>query len=204
MDRLRNLARSNIQIEIAVFVFLIFAFQYSAFGESDSVDLRFERTTIFTPLGTPVEAMIYNETISPVQISQLNDQWIAYSQYQDAEKVSDSTYTYNCHGYTWYMSEGGQRRLHIENPQPYLEDGSYEIIEEHEVVAGDKVLYGNGVHSAVIADEPGWVVSKWGNGPLMRHRLRDVPLEFGQDLELTFYRKVSLPAPPANLRIVVQ
>ena len=202
MDRLRNLVGSNIQVKSVIFVFLIFAIQTIAYGGSDNTDSTVSTTTIYTPLGTPVEAMIYNETLSPVQISYLNDQWTTDPRYQNAEIVSDSTNSYNCHGYTWYMSEGGQGRLHIEDPQPYLEDGSYVVIEENEAATGDKVLYGDGVHSAVIADEPGWAVSKWANGPLMRHRLREVPLELGPDLKLTFYRKVSIPAPPINLRIV--
>jgi hypothetical protein len=204
MDRLRRLAKTRIQIKIAFMVFLFLAFQPIAHGESGRGDSTAIRTTIHTPRGTPVEALIYHETMSPVQISHLNDQWTTDPQYQDAEIVSDSTDTYNCHGYTWYMSEGGKDRVHIEYPQPYVEDGSFEIIEENEAAEGDKVLYGDGVHSAVIADEPGWAISKWGNGPLMRHRLRDIPPELGPDLKLTFYRKASIPAPPANLRIVVQ
>jgi hypothetical protein len=120
----------------------------------------------------------------------------------DAQILSDATRTYNCHGYTWFMSEGGIGPLHIEDPKPYLTDGSYKKINATDAVKGDKVLYGGGVHSAVVADEPGWVISKWGIGPLVKHRLRDVPSEFGPDLELSFYRKVKSLSPPPNLRII--
>lgn len=202
MEGLRQSSRLKLSIKIAVCVFLIAAFQNTAFCESDGVELKFKQTTIFTPRGTPVKARIYSETISPVQVSRLNDQWAKAIRSHDGQVLSGATDTYNSHGYTWYMSEGGQGRLSIEKPQPYLEDGSYRKIKAHEAVKGDKVVYGDGAHSAVVADAPGWVISKWGDGPLVKHRLREMPPEFGPDLELIFYRKVLPLAPPANLRIV--
>ena len=200
MERLRK--GSNPKFIIILFAFLIVAFQGTVFGESESAELKSKKTTIFTPRGTPVNAMIYSGKTSSFQISSITDQWTTAIQSHDAHILSGAAYTYNCHGYAWYMSEGGNGPLHIENPQPYLADGSYRKIKAREAVKGDKVLYGDGVHSAVVADELGWVISKWGNGPLVKHRLRDFPPEFGPNLVLAFYRKVTSLSPPPNLRIV--
>jgi hypothetical protein len=75
------------------------------FAESDGIGFTFKTATIFTPRGTPVNARIYSETISSSETSRINDQWAAKVQSQDAQILSDATYTYNCHGYTWYMSD---------------------------------------------------------------------------------------------------
>lgn len=202
MEKAENRLRSAVITKIMLSAFLIVAFHASVLAESESIDLTFKTTTVFTPRGTPVDARIYSESIASAEMSRINERWAATVQSQGAEILSDATYTYNCHGYTWYMSEGGNGRLYIENPQPYLTDGSYAEIKASEVAKGDKVLYGDGVHSGVIADEPEWVISKWSDGPLVKHRLRDVPPEFGSTFELTFYRKVPYIAPPPNLRII--
>ena len=187
---------------LLLFLLLSIASQATVSGASDGQASTSKKTTVLTPRGTPVDALVYSETIITSQIPHLNDPWLAAVRSLDAQIISDATRTYNCHGYTWYMSEGGTGRLYIEDPEPYLTDGSYMKIQEANAVKGDKVVYGAGVHSAVVADEPGWVISKWGDGPLVRHRLRDVPSEFGPDLELSFYRKATSLSPPPNLRII--
>ena len=80
-------------------------------------------------------------------------------QSQDAQIAAAATITYNSHGYAWYMSESGQGRVSIADPHAYVTDGSYTKIDALEAKAGDKVLYGDGVHSAVVAGSPGWVIS---------------------------------------------
>lgn len=189
-------------VNIGLFLVLVAIFQSTAIAESDNVDPGVIRTTIFTPQGTPLDAMIISESMLPAQDSNLDDPWSKTIQSKDGQIVSAPTNTYNGHGYTWFMSEGGQQHVWIENPQPYLVDGSYQQLTADEAREGDKVLYGDGVHSAVVADEPGWVISKWGEGPLVKHRLRDLPPALGPDAVLRFYRKVTIPSPPTNVRIV--
>jgi hypothetical protein len=47
----------------------------------------------------------------------------------------------------------------------YWLDGSY--VEDDTCYT--KISYVGGNHSAVRSDEPGWFISKWGEGPLVKH-----------------------------------
>lgn len=102
---------------------------------------------------------------------------MAISQHPNATFLSEATTTYNCHAYAWYMTEGGSPiwinningSLHV-----YWLDGSYISTNSTE---GTKLYYSNGDHSAVNTSEYNKVISKWGQGPLMKHTPNDCPYD---------------------------
>lgn len=82
---------------------------------------------------------------------------------------------YNCHGYAWHVSDGGNKVRIEGGPGPYI-DGDY-----HSYVLTDNTdtlrkVYYNGVrHSAITTETQDIVISKWGNGALVRHAVNDCP-----------------------------
>lgn len=92
--------------------------------------------------------------------------------FPQAYLVNSSTTTYNCHAYAWHITEGGSSVWMGFSTNPtsiYWRDGSYSPINCTE--AGLKVSYEPGDnHSAVTTEVNGTFISKWGKGPLMKHR----------------------------------
>ncbi|MDR1369699.1 MAG: T9SS type A sorting domain-containing protein [Dysgonamonadaceae bacterium] len=85
---------------------------------------------------------------------------------------------FNCHGYAWIKVEQYIDRWiemdctlgMTEHPEiAYMTDGSYTEVSQ-ETYPG-KVYWLDGDHSAITTSQPGIVISKWGNGPLMQHAL---------------------------------
>jgi hypothetical protein len=101
---------------------------------------------------------------------------------------------YNCHGLTF-----ASRRTRIFEDRVVrliLKDDSYVKISSSEVSAGDIVVYigvdGEIDHSGIIVQhsrdpiEGHLVLSKWGGGAEVIHRLHDVPEVYGKRIE--YYR----------------
>ncbi len=84
--------------------------------------------------------------------------------------ISPPTKKYNCHGYAWNMTEGGDTAW-INSPiDLYWTDGSYvEVDEAH----ASKIVY-SGDHSAIKWDNV-YYQSKWGELALVRHTPDNVP-----------------------------
>ena len=91
----------------------------------------------------------------------------------NAIKIGRSSQTYNCHGYAWYMNEGHNNTpvwIGILNTQAqyiFWNGGSYNQVDPS--VATIISYTENDNHSATKVDASGYYISKWGNGPLMRH-----------------------------------
>lgn len=145
-----------------------------------------------TPRGSDVTAWICDE-MSSSDIA-FYDQYYA-SRYPRAVMLERSSDKYNCHGYAWHMSEGGDAvwigyRETIDE-DVYMEDGSYV-----EVAAGTtprKVSYDGGDHSAVTTDQQGVLISKWNRYPLYRHAYDDCPYIKGTTLRYFInYRKFDM------------
>lgn len=68
----------------------------------------------------------------------------------------------------------------------YWEDGSY--IEVPIAVYPGMVSWSQGDHSAITTAENGWVISKWRDMPLMKHKIEDSP--YGST-GLKFYKSPS-------------
>ncbi|MBN2610110.1 MAG: hypothetical protein JXB00_00995 [Bacteroidales bacterium] len=126
--------------------------------------------TIYTPKGNPVP-----DTYSwiPEWTSYQVDSANLYTSltYPNATRIADVSRTYNCHGYAWQFSEGGQplwigwRTVGAQSI--YWSDGSY--IESSNQVYPAKVRYAGVDHSAITTDQQDIFISKWRFGPLMRH-----------------------------------
>ena len=143
-------------------------------------------TTIHTPKGNAAVAYFFNE-LSSGEIQAANKD--LQGRYPNAEFLSNSSNTYNCHGYAWHISEGGNNVVIID-PEPYLADEFYGIVidgdgsytstsepEQATKVAYYNLVHQEFIHSAVMTDQAGWVISKWGDGPLMRHHFEDSPYD---------------------------
>lgn len=99
--------------------------------------------------------------------------------YPNVTIIEEATCTYNCHGYAWWVSEGGEkywidRRYNgKENISNFWNDGTYkETTEDY----AQKVFYPTGDHSAV-AETSTTYVSKWGSYQLVRHHKTYCPYD---------------------------
>lgn len=129
-------------------------------------------TTIYTPKGTAVQALIVPE-MSAAQIASLNAQ--VASQYPNAQRMDDASATYNCHGYAWHISEGGSRVwLNTPGDDTYWIDGSYNEVTNTSTYPA-KVSYASDDHSAVTTAQADVFISKWGSWPLMKHNKNYTP-----------------------------
>lgn len=160
--------------------------------------------TLYTPNNTEIIGYLFSE-LSPSEIEKKDAQYEELIQAEgwSVEKLKASSGTYNCHGYAWHMYRGGTAIvIDSDDISQYWLDGSYIKIDENEVVKGDIIVITapdnpTSLHSAVVADKPGWCISKWHDGPLFLHKFEEHP--FGT--LFTFYRRAA-PAAPQNLRIV--
>ena len=104
---------------------------------------------------------------------QLTNQYIA--DYGAENVLAPASKKYNCHSYTWNLSEGGTEKVWMNqydsfnnpNISKYWTDNSYIETTENEA---EKIFYYNGDHSAIKSQTvAGKYESKWGVAPLMRH-----------------------------------
>lgn len=138
-------------------------------------------TAVYTPNGTSVEGLaLTSPDYTTNQKASIKSQTL--NQYPNITFLGDATLTYNCHGYTWNLSEGGSNVVWINatdvnyNPNiaKYWTDGSFiQVCNESDA---DKIYYYTGDHSAVSSTVVvGKYESKWGSGILARHDPTDVP-----------------------------
>lgn len=135
---------------------------------------------IYTPACTPLYNCYYFSEYSSGYINDLNQAYI--QAYPNAIFVGNSSGTYNCHGYAWYVTEGGENVWigayagQGDPEEEFMNDGSY--IEVSTESAAQKVSYRNSDHSAITTSTPGWLQSKWADGPIMKHRPGDCPFSY--------------------------
>ncbi len=156
------------------------------------------RADVWTPRMNRVVAYIMQESSYSVRIAS-DEYW--QSRYPDAVMVTNifgisSTRTYNCHGFAWHVSEGGENRwigkTSFFDEDIYMEDSSYMMVA-HEPFPG-KISWGltnqlmthETNHSGITTSRSGWYMSKWGEGPLMVHQRDDTPYD---NTYLRFYIK---------------
>lgn len=144
--------------------------------------------TLYTPLGSLVP-YAKDEIEEYTSDERANANKYALDRSTDAVIERDASLKYNCYAYAWHMTEGGsQVWLGVDNgytnpAEIYWRDGSY---YETTAANADKVMYVAGNHAAITTNTPGWVISKWGSGPLMRHRLINGPY---YATEFKYYKK---------------
>jgi len=127
--------------------------------------------TAVTAQGFPFPSDAYPSNVYTPESSIVNDTWVFPELLTNYEiitarnlanntniiLVADATTTYNCHGYAWYMSEGGSQPVWMgwstKTIKTYWEDGSY-IVTNSTDTAATKIAYltanGDEIHSAVI------------------------------------------------------
>jgi len=136
-------------------------------------------TIIKTPTGVSVPAEIETVVYSEGQVAYAYNFW--------ENKIADSSWNatiielntlsaqYNCHGYAWHVSDGGNKVRIEGGPGPYIEDENASYIQTSSTKNLRKVYYNGGGHSAITTETSGIVISKWGWGPLVRHAVNDCP-----------------------------
>lgn len=136
--------------------------------------------TIYTPKNTAVEGKpLTSGEWTSGQKTSIKNQTLA--EHPTATFLADATWTYNCHGYAWHISEGGTPTVWVnandqyfnQNVNRYWNDGSYvQVCNEADA---DKIHYYAGDHSAIKSTVAGRYDSKWGGGIRIRHTPTDVP-----------------------------
>ena len=148
--------------------------------------------TCKTPTGVSIACERLTETYDSTEIAAGNayydslinaNNWSSY-------RIGDCSTIYNCHGYAWHMSDGGDT-LRI----PYDSDVAkyYSGVNPTYREVGSsgkyrKVYYNGAQHSAIVdSDYTNWFISKWGNGPLVRHYPNQCIYNLYYNYTLEFY-----------------
>ena len=164
-----------------------------------SLNLEKTQTTIYTPNGTPitVEKLVSGDLTSDQKLQMKNELLNRYN--NRIIYVSEATWSFNCHAYAWYLSEGKKDKVWIgtfEVPR-FWEDGSY--IPASSSSESSKVYFPLDDHSAIMNTYNGFILykSKWGNGPVFIHDRNDSP--YTQDVisgTLRYYKGAYAPSRP--------
>ncbi|MGD8779826.1 MAG: T9SS type A sorting domain-containing protein [Ignavibacteria bacterium] len=140
--------------------------------------------TIYTPEGRAVSAMILSGT--PYYDNAWAQYWINYYSL-DATIIDDPTRAHNCHGYAWAVTEGigdywlqNDEELKFFSDSAYSNDGQPSYISTSEGSATHGCYEPYSDHSIRVIQDGYPVsssgsqtqVSKWNDGPLVRHGLR--------------------------------
>lgn len=150
---------------------------------------------VYTPFGSLVpRTYYYSEDFTAADKAAYKAATLA--NFSHAVYMGEATTTYNCHAYAWSVTEGGPKVWMGYSPNDpsynptkvYWNDGSY--VETTQADA-TKVSYPNGNHSAVTTETANWFISKWGDGPLMKHRYDDCPYV---STGLRYFKKSPKPA----------
>ncbi len=147
-------------------------------------EMIYSQTTIYTPEGQAVSGLELSGT--PNNSNTWAQDWINYYSL-DATIIGNPTRAYNCHGYAWVVTEGsGNYWLQSNDENKYFSDGvysndgnpSYIATTESNATHGCYEPYSD--HSIRVIKNSYPVssystqtqVSKWNDGPLVRHGLR--------------------------------
>ncbi len=178
-------------ILIINFLCLHFSFGQYDYCEEQEPLVMFD---IYTPMGSVVKThLVVCEQF--VWVSKKIDS-LYLVEFPDTEQIIlyhgvSSTEMFNCHGYAWLRVEQGIDRWigYYDNTDTdiYMADSSY-IQVPFETYPGKVFWPKENDHSAITTDQPGWLISKWGAGPLVRHRWNDHPYKEG-NAGVKFYVK---------------
>lgn len=158
-----------------------------------------ESVNLYTPKGTLLSYTY--KWVGPEVTYSVNDSIYLsnyiISNYNGAQLLRMPTNKYNCHGYAWSVSEGGEKAWVglkryqyfdesevVKAEDSYWLDGSY--IEVPEVFATKVSYHESGNHSAV-RESNNWYISKWGDNALVRHHPNDVPSIYNPLLTKKYY-----------------
>lgn len=145
------------------------------------------KAQVFTPTGVqiPPAAVTVYDNLSPNTNAELQ---AAQNAVQNGVfgpscvVIASYSRQYNCHGYAWHVSTGGNQVVilgAVGGVTPYVSgvNPSYSSTNYNSTKGKVRVRY-TGDHSAVTTYD-GMFLSKWGAGPLVKHNALDVPPGYG-------------------------
>lgn len=118
--------------------------------------------------------------------------------YPLATFVSSADNRYNCHSYAWYK-QSTANKYWIFNPDDYIKSGLYNEVVNAK--SGYKIEYIKDkndnnrknekiIHSGIVTKTNSLTVeSKWGTGPLMRHKAGYCPYIYTSNMGYRYYQK---------------
>jgi hypothetical protein len=185
-----NMIPKNDTLLLIVSVVSILIYSNSLYGQS------FINTTLLTPNGTNIEAklLVSGEW---TQSEKNTQKQLLLAQFPNVTVLDDPTWTYNCHGFAWNLSEGNPEIRWINaikdggspNLVNYWQDASY--MEVCNVNQGTKIHYYSGDHSAIKSSVSGKYDSKWGPNCKVRHNPTEVPTSYNGS-NRKYYRRIEL------------
>lgn len=154
-------------------------------------------SNVYTPNNTPITsaALWHGTDFSESEKDYIDSTCLA--NYPGIEILAPPTMTYNCHAYAWHISQGNDNIWINDNTSdntylsPYWNDGSF--IQTTSNDATQIIYFGD--HSSMKSDA-GKFISKWGNGPLVKHAPQNVPLLYGS-VKAYYKRNFSISGPDA-------
>ena len=114
---------------------------------------------------------------------------LALTAYPNAILIESSSRNYNCHGFVWHVIEGETPPVWLDGYSdlyPYWDGTNYNAsyVEVNTIQEATKIAYqvwqqaGKMDHSAIPTNHPDTVISKWADGPLMKHYKEDCQWKF--------------------------
>ena len=162
------------KIEMSLTFLILFSFTEKIYSQY----------TIYTPEGCSVNAMVLSGT--PYYTNEWAQYWIDYYSL-DATIIKNPTRAYNCHGYAWSVTEGiGNYWIEDDEELKYFTDGSYSNDGQPSYITASQANATHGCYEpysdhSIRVIQNGYPVSssgsqtqvsKWNDGPLVRHGLR--------------------------------
>ena len=181
-------------------IFLVFALMLCNLFSSDAQTWT-QTTSVKTPCGATVSdtwVVTGNTGFSVAEIAYWKNEVANFG----ATYLQDPTWTYNCHGYAWHMKPNNASAVWIgrslstaHNIYWHSTNGGYVEVAESSATHVDydsppKDPLNPGNHSA-IRESQYLYVSKWGQGPLVRHAPYATLPQFKPLEQKKFYARTS-------------
>lgn len=146
---------------------------------------------VWTLFGSEIEALSFPE-MSVSEIESINSYY--KTMFSGAEYLGSATSYYNCHSYAWNMrADNGPicwinyyKDSGVPNIPLYWTRDSY---SESQNFDDCKIVLYNGADHSAYNTQDGMVVSKWGRGPLMKHKIKDCPYK---TYNLRYFKRIPL------------
>jgi hypothetical protein len=170
-----------------LYLFLFFSFIIIRVNSQD--------VTRYTPTGVSVYAERTPEIYSEAYLLAKTLEWQDFIDANDwnATILAPCSSIYNCHGYAWHMSDGGDT-IWMPNDwdvSKYYngiggQNATYKRVDSPSKYG--KVYYNGASHSAIVyPDNTSKVISKWGSAPLVCHFPEHAPYD---DYTLEYYELI--------------
>lgn len=150
---------------------------------------NYENIAIYTKYNNNIPyAQIYNGTdVQPGSVSfnyLMHELYYGYNLSNMPVYQAKPSYKYNCHGYAWWLHEGGDSVWIGYTPHIFWDEGSYDEVSESEAT---HVTYA-GNHSAIRINSQLYE-SKWGMLALVRHSPDNVPSNYLPNSTKRYFKK---------------